>query len=87
MLMTDSPTGKMMIPVLQTMKNWQNITNQCCHWQNDLRNGKVDQELTQQVRQIEHFWQSVLQRLLRLMTFLCQRGLAELMVRPLALSG
>ena len=38
--------------------------------------GKVYHELTLQVRQIEQYWQSVLKRLIKMMTFLCQRGLA-----------
>ena len=38
--------------------------------------GQVDHELTQQAKQIEQYSQSVLKRLIKVLTFLCQRGLA-----------
>ena len=38
--------------------------------------GQVVHGLTQQAKQIEQYWQSVLKRLMKVQTFLCRRGLA-----------
>ena len=38
--------------------------------------GRIDHELSQQVSQVEDYWRSLLKRLVSVLTFLCERGLA-----------
>ena len=48
-----------------------------CHAQNSNQSaGCVDVELAQQAEQVENYWRSVLKRLISVIKFSCERGLA-----------
>ena len=48
-----------------------------CHAQNSNQSaGRVDVELAQQAEQVENHWRSVLKRLISVIKFSCERGLA-----------
>ena len=50
-----------------------------CHAQNSNQSagrGRVDVELAQQAEQVENYWRSVLKRLIGVIKFSCERGLA-----------